>query len=573
MTFRSRPVVKRTHRPSWESETRHTLLLNIGFGVAVIAALLILAGAAAASWYGDHLAAVATVNGTTITKDDLRDRIMVDSFRIDHQKSLIRDELSAGRISQQDATTQTNALDQSLSSVDSTALEELIDAELQRELAAQQGITVTDGDINAALTTEATSKEYRHVWMIAVAPETSSGATAPTDAQKAAAKAKADQALKDLQGGKAWGDVAKAVSTDASASSEGDLGWKAADDTSLDQAFHDALFAAQPNTPTAVTEGADGVYRIGRVTEIQAPQVDASYQKQISDTVSLDAYKKAVRADVTKEKLQAKIVADATQQPSVQREVSEIFMAAPSGGGVGDEVKVKHILFSPNHDPNNASSVPATDPAWTKAHDAAQAAYDELKKDPSKWDQLVKQSDDTGTKDNGGELPYYTQDQLVKPFADAVFAPGLTKGEILAPVKSDFGWHVIMFLDRRPDAKTRANNAQAEASKPGADFAAIAKSVSEGPEASNGGDLGWVAKYQLATDLENPIFLTPVGQVSSVVQTSDGYYIFKVNQEQTRLPDATQITSIQQNAFTNWYAAQKANAKITREAAVAPAAS
>lgn len=572
MTFKARPVVKRTHRPSWETDNRRNLMFNIGFGLAVVAALLILAGAAAASWYGDHLASVASVNGSNITKDDLRERIAVDSFRIDHAKSLIRDELSAGRISQTDATTQTNSLDQSLQSVNSTALEELIDAELQRQLAGQQGVTVSDADINAKLTEEATSQEWRHVWVIAVTPEVSANAAAPTDAQKAAAQAKADGALKDLQSGKAWNDVVKAVSTDSSASSDGDLGWKSATDTSLDPAFHDALFAAPLNTPTAVVAGADGDYRIGRVTEIQAPALDNAYQQTISNTMSLDAYKKAVRADVTKDKLEAKFVADLTQKPTVQRQVSEIFIAA-SQGGTGDEVKAKHILFSPKHDPNGAKDIPATDPSWTQAHDEAQAAYEELKKDPSKWDALAAKSDDAGSAANGGELPYYTKDSLVAPFANAIFAPGLTKGEILAPVKSDFGWHVIMFVDRRPDPKTRATNAQNQASQPGADFAAIAKSVSEGPDASKGGDLGWVAHYQLPLQIENPIFLTPVGTVSSVVQTTDGFYVFKVVAEQTRLPDPDQVTALQKNAFTNWYNLQKANAKITRSGAVAPAAS
>ena len=43
------------------------MLLNIGFGITVIAAFLLLLIAWGASWYGDHLASAATVNGTTIT--------------------------------------------------------------------------------------------------------------------------------------------------------------------------------------------------------------------------------------------------------------------------------------------------------------------------------------------------------------------------------------------------------------------------------------------------------------------------------------------------------------------------
>ena len=49
---------------------------------------------------------------------------------------------------------------------------------------------------------------------------------------------------------------------------------------------------------------------------------------------------------------------------------------------------------------------------------------------------------------NGGDLGFFTHDQMVTPFADAAFAmePG-TVSE--APVKTDFGWHVIKVEERR----------------------------------------------------------------------------------------------------------------------------
>lgn len=78
----------------------------------------------------------------------------------------------------------------------------------------------------------------------------------------------------------------------------------------------------------------------------------------------------------------------------------------------------------------------------------AKAIIDNLKKG-AKFDELAKQSIDPGSKDKGGELDWASAGNFVKPFSDALTA--LTKGKYTEnPVKSDFGYHVIMLDDTRP---------------------------------------------------------------------------------------------------------------------------
>ena len=67
----------------------------------------------------------------------------------------------------------------------------------------------------------------------------------------------------------------------------------------------------------------------------------------------------------------------------------------------------------------------------------------------AKFEDFAKQSKDTGSAANGGDLGWMTPGKLVKPFADAMVA--LKNGEITqTPVKTDYGYHVIQLNESRP---------------------------------------------------------------------------------------------------------------------------
>jgi peptidyl-prolyl cis-trans isomerase C len=56
------------------------------------------------------------------------------------------------------------------------------------------------------------------------------------------------------------------------------------------------------------------------------------------------------------------------------------------------------------------------------------------------------ESKDPGSAD-GGDLGYFTEDQMVKEFAEVAFK--LQKGALSDPVKTQFGWHIIKIEDKR----------------------------------------------------------------------------------------------------------------------------
>ena len=57
-----------------------------------------------------------------------------------------------------------------------------------------------------------------------------------------------------------------------------------------------------------------------------------------------------------------------------------------------------------------------------------------------------EKSKDPGAAD-GGDLGYFTKDQMMPEFAEAAFK--LDKGQISDPVKTQFGWHIIEIEDKR----------------------------------------------------------------------------------------------------------------------------
>jgi len=56
-------------------------------------------------------------------------------------------------------------------------------------------------------------------------------------------------------------------------------------------------------------------------------------------------------------------------------------------------------------------------------------------------------SSDTGSGANGGDLGWFGPGMMVKPFEDAVIAAEI--GKVSAPVKSDFGYHLILVKETR----------------------------------------------------------------------------------------------------------------------------
>jgi parvulin-like peptidyl-prolyl isomerase len=96
--------------------------------------------------------------------------------------------------------------------------------------------------------------------------------------------------------------------------------------------------------------------------------------------------------------------------------------------------------------------------------------------------------------------------------------------------------HILLF--KEDEAKNILEQLQA-----GHDFADLARLHSTAPEALQGGDMGYVARGQLPSSLEEPLFELEPGDVSSVIRTRYGFHIFHVLEKREKhVPDIEEST-------------------------------
>jgi peptidyl-prolyl cis-trans isomerase C len=77
----------------------------------------------------------------------------------------------------------------------------------------------------------------------------------------------------------------------------------------------------------------------------------------------------------------------------------------------------------------------------------AKKILEEIKKGTDFAELAKQKSKDPGAAAEGGDLGYFTKDQMVPEFSEAAFK--LNKGELSDPVKTQFGWHIIKVEDKR----------------------------------------------------------------------------------------------------------------------------
>ena len=72
-----------------------------------------------------------------------------------------------------------------------------------------------------------------------------------------------------------------------------------------------------------------------------------------------------------------------------------------------------------------------------------------MKADPDNFAKYAKEySQDPGSAQEGGDLDFFGRGMMVAPFENAVFSA--KKDEIVGPVETEYGFHIIKVTDIRP---------------------------------------------------------------------------------------------------------------------------
>ena len=556
MSFRSRPVLDRRHRPRWQDELRTQQLTVVAFAVAIALALGIFGAAAWNGFWESHFRPVASIAGTTIDGSDLdvRRRVLVAEAtatvtELQSQLGGPRDQLIQQQIDQVSAA---------LSDLDSAAAASLVDGAVLASQAEAFGIAVDDDEVDAGIAERHTLQARTLAQLILVnsLPDDAEPGAEPTDEQLSAAREEAEAAIARIEGGEDFATVAAEVSDDFTASSGGVLGWIGADDPVYGEYF-DAIADAEAGDLVGPLETEVGfavlevLDRRERTTD--GPLRDLLASQEIDDATYRDYVRSALLVDAFRAHFEDEVVVS----PTAQRRVAQIFIAAPTAAALPQE-RARHVLVNPL--PEDAEEgAEASDEQWAAALAEAEEVHALLAADGADWFAIAEErSDDPGSGAQGGDLGWY--DPAASPYVEefAAALADLEVGELSEPVRSEFGYHVIQKTGERTSPQAQAEELVEELRADPDSFADVAAMVTEdSATAREGGELGWVAPYQLDEALEEVVFgLGEVGEISDPHDAgSAGITIYQLLEtSESRVVEEDRLEEIRSSGFDRWLA-------------------
>jgi peptidyl-prolyl cis-trans isomerase C len=549
-----------------------TALTNLSFVVAIGLAGALLVGVAGYSIYDSTWAPAVQVNNAGFNKAEAKARAEVTAFQIALQGSRIRARVAAGTMTNGAGDAALQALNEQAEAISNQVTTDLVDTLLIRDLAAANGVTADPAVIASEWTKETTLPELRLFRRISIDAANDPKTKKPTAATRAAAKAKAEAILAEIKAGADFATIAKRDSGDSFAELGGLVGWTAKAEDPTEDLGYEAAWALPPPADsssqpiTDVIARSDDQFVIFRLEKTQASKLDPDFEKQVSDAgIDRGLYERMTEERALQTALSDKITTQLLIGPVEQREVSYVAATIPEKDDA--QVQVSHVLFSPKDDPNTAGDLEPTDPAWAVAEKEANDLVARLKTGAS-FETEAKKSDDTTSGADGGLLAWAPKGTYVPEFDAAIWADGVKRGDILGPIKTQYGYHVIKFDARRPSLKDRLDELATSLAAAGVDFEEAATTATNTIEELTFASPGYVPKYTVNPELGTVVWGLKAGGTSAVVESSNTYLIVHVDGVEMRQLTADQIAGIKGGGFSIWLDLYRSAARVVIDGSV-----
>jgi len=195
---------------------------------------------------------------------------------------------------------------------------------------------------------------------------------------------------------------------------------------------------------------------------------DAALKAQ---NITLDQLKASYKESTLLQKAYDEVTKSLTDSAVTQAEIQLYYDAHKTDYYTDETRTARHILIAPvkpaaaSTDSTTSSSdttttAAPTDAQWATALATAQKVRADLVGGADWKTEAAKYSDDTGTKDSGGELGSITKGEMVAEFDTSVFS--LKLNEISQPVKSAYGYHVIQVESITPAKQSTVDEVKAD---------------------------------------------------------------------------------------------------------------
>lgn len=204
----------------------------------------------------------------------------------------------------------------------------------------------------------------------------------------------------------------------------------------LDQLIVYKLLAQECKTRGVAATDADVEAKVGELKK-QFPTEDAFNKALQERGMTLDGLKSDARTDISVSKLMDTEVA-ATPGPS-DAEAQDFYAKNPDKFKQEEQVRASHILIRVDDKADAATKKKAKDEIESVLKQARAGAD---------FAKLAQEHSQDGSAAQGGDLNYFTKEQMVPAFSNVAFA--LKPGQISDVVTTQFGYHIIKVTDHKP---------------------------------------------------------------------------------------------------------------------------